>query len=163
MCKHIYLLNILVHIWSLCLCVCVWIFTHTHTHTRWFIENLLSDIYIYKYVIEWCNIYKELCVCVHIHMSHEHTCTYYICLYTHMHTHTRTSTHLYWSFDDAQNCFATATKLPLWNKFLFVYLKFWDMNGDTISLADIWHCCFWCFLLELKKFPCVCPSAFLMI
>lgn len=161
MCKHIYLLNILVHIWSVCVCVCVDIHTHTHT----LIHRKFIEWYIYIYINTSLSdvTFTKSCVCVHIHMSHEHTCTYYICLYTHMHTHTRTSTHLYWSFDDAQNCFATATKLPLWNKFLFVYLKFWDMNGDTISLADIWHCCFWCFLLELKKFPCVCPSAFLMI
>ena len=163
MCVNTYISWIYLYIYD----VCVDIHSHTHTHTRWFKENLLSDIYIYIYiyeeVIKWCDIYKEFCVCVHIHISHEHTCIYYICLYTHMHTYTWTSAHLYWSFDDAQNYFATATKLPLWNKFLFVYLKFWDMNGDTISLADIWHCCFWCFLLELKKFPCVCPSAFLMI
>lgn len=161
MCVNTYISWTYLYIYDLCVCVCVWIFTHTHT--RWFIENLLSDIYIYINTSLSDVTFTKSCVCVHIHMSHEHTCTYYICLYTHMHTHTRTSTHLYWSFDDAQNCFATATKLPLWNKFLFVYLKFWDMNGDTISLADIWHCCFWCFLLELKKFPCVCPSAFLMI
>ena len=92
MCVNTYISWIYLYIYD----VCVDIHSHTHTHTRWFKGNLLSDIYIYiyKYVIEWCNIYKELCVCTHTYVPWTYMHLLYMFIHTHAHTHTNINSSL---------------------------------------------------------------------
>lgn len=91
MCKHIYLLNILVHIWSVCVCVCVDIHTHTHTHTL--IHRKFIEWYIYIYINTSLSdvTFTKSCVCVYTYICPMNIHALIIYVYTHTCTHTLTN------------------------------------------------------------------------